>query len=140
MRKLIPFLILFLSTGNFSTLSATLPATPGALMQLDSLLPSRDTGQVVQIDPAEKPSKVAQICTLIALGAALSFLVIGFQVRLAFALIFLVAAAAGFISGLITLSLAKRKSKQRRRGLFAVLLVPILLGVAALIALSIGFA
>lgn len=140
MTKLIPFFILFMSTGIFSTVSAAVPAMPSSYIQADSLLPLRDSTQAAQIDPAEKPSKVAQISTLIALSAAMSFLVIGFQVRLAFAAIFVLASAVAFVSGLIALGLSKRKTKQRRRALFAVLLAPVLLGVAALIVLSIGFA
>ncbi|MBL7782596.1 MAG: hypothetical protein JNM22_15320 [Saprospiraceae bacterium] len=140
MTKLLPFFILFMSTGIFSTISAAVPATASSLMQVDSLVPLRDSTQVVQEDPAEKPSKVAQISTLIALSAAMSFLVIGFQVRLAFAAIFVLASAVAFVSGLIALGLSKPKTKQRRRALFAILLAPVLLGVAALIALSIGFA
>ncbi|MCC6283376.1 MAG: hypothetical protein IT262_22415, partial [Saprospiraceae bacterium] len=109
------FLLLLLLPCFNSATGMTLPANPEQILAIRSAI-QKDSTIAQTPEPGEKSSKVAMKFAIIALAAALSFAVIGFQLRLLLAGIMLIASLVGLISGLSAVSKAKPKSKAMRRG------------------------
>ncbi len=113
----------------------TLPSEPSQALIIRSAV-QKDSTILQTPEPGEKTSKVAMKFALIALGAALSFAIIGFQARLFMAGIMLIASLVGLISGLFAISKAKAKSKAKRRAAAALLIILGILGIAVIITLG----
>ena len=137
MNKIQLFLLLtcLLVSGPAPVSAIPFQAMPYGLTT-DSIVPAPDSVKVAVREPGEGASRTAKTCALLAGGAALAFAMLPFPARTGLAVIFLFACLIGGFSGLASLALTKPKTKSRRRGGIAFLLIAAMFGIAVAIALK----